>query len=75
MLTLEFEIVRISSTAVRVTVFPSEALGGPVFTEVTGLTLSNTNILKITGTASGASGGSNDITAKMGSVYWYPASN
>lgn len=40
-------------------------------TDLTGLTFTNTNIIKITGTAAGATGGSNDITAKLGTVYWY----
>lgn len=43
------------------------------FTEVTGLTLTNPNILKITGTAAGVGAATNDIVAKMGSVYYYPA--
>lgn len=45
-------------------------------TDITGLTLTNTNIIKITGTAGGAGGGNNDITAKLGTlIYWAPASN
>lgn len=43
------------------------------FAEVTGLTLTNPNILKITGTAAGVGAATNDIVAKMGSVYYYPA--
>lgn len=40
---------------------------------LTQLTFTNTNILKVTGTAGGASGGSNDITAKLGSIDWRAA--
>lgn len=42
-------------------------------TDMTGLTLSSTNILKITGTAAGASGGSSDITAKLGTISFIPS--
>jgi len=42
-------------------------------TDVTGLTFTNTNILKITGTAGGVGGGNNDITAKLGSGFWHAA--
>ncbi len=38
--------------------------------ELTGLTLSGTNILKITGQAAGVGAASNDIVAKMGQVKW-----
>lgn len=43
------------------------------YTKVTGLTLTNTQILKITGTAAGATGGSNQITASEGYVEWKSA--
>lgn len=42
-------------------------------TDITGLTFTNTNILKITGTSGGVGGGSNDITAKLGTGFWYAA--
>lgn len=44
-------------------------------TDLTGLTFTNTNIIKITGTAGGAGGGSSDITAKMGTIFWWGAAN
>ncbi len=44
------------------------------YTQITGLTLGNTQILKITGQASGAGGASNQITAKLGYVEYKPAS-
>ena len=43
------------------------------YTSLTGLTFTNTNIIKITGTASGATGGDNDITATYGNILWQPA--
>lgn len=43
------------------------------FTSISGLTFTNTNIIKITGTASGVSAGSGDITATYGNIIWQPA--
>lgn len=75
--TLEILIIRVSSSVVRcsvsvnsdfATLFPYST-----YTEVTGLTLANTQILKITGQAGGASGASNQVTAKLGSVSYQPS--
>lgn len=44
-------------------------------TDITSLTFTNTQIIKITGTAGGAGGGSSDITAKLGTIFWWPAAN
>ena len=43
------------------------------YTSLTGLTFTNTNIIKVTGTAAGATGGDNDITATYGNIIWQPA--
>ena len=43
------------------------------YTEVTGLTLTNTQILKITGAAAGTGAAAADITAVLGSIDWKPA--
>ena len=43
------------------------------YTSLTGLTFTGTNILKITGTAGGATGGNDDITASYGNILWQPA--
>jgi hypothetical protein len=69
-------IIRVSSTVVRVMV--AGELGGfsqdfANYIELTGLTLSGTNILKITGQASGATGGTGDLVAKLGAIFWVPA--
>lgn len=81
--TFEFKvsIIRTGSSTARATVsvFNSVTAGtsGPSSTEtdLTGLTFSGTNILKITGQAGGATGGTGDLTAKMGAIFWYGASN
>lgn len=41
--------------------------------ELTGLTLTNANILKITGTAAGVGAATNDIVAKLGYIEWKSA--
>lgn len=43
------------------------------YTKVTGLTLSNTNILKITGEAAGVGAATDDIVAKLSTISWIPA--
>jgi len=44
------------------------------YTSLTGLTFTGANIVKITGTAGGATGGNDDITATYGNIIWQPAS-
>jgi hypothetical protein len=58
--------VSISSPKATASVYTAE-------TDLTGLTFTNTNILKTTATAAGAGGGSGDITGKLGVIYWWPA--
>lgn len=58
--------VSISSPTASTAVYTSQ-------TDLTGLTFTNTNILKVTGTAGGAGGGSSDITGKLGWVRWFGA--
>lgn len=71
------EIIRVSSTVVRCSVSMTTqgaALAAYTnYTELTGLTLSSTNILKITGTAAGVGAASDDIIAKLGHIKWMPA--
>lgn len=71
------ELIRVSSTVVRYTVsLNTTGATGYVYCtvgELTGLTLSGTNILKITGTSSGVGSGSGDIVGKMGYGTWFPA--
>lgn len=65
-------IIRVSSTVIRYMVsFTTEGAALAAYTAtgaVTGLTLSSTNILKITGQAAGVGAASNDITALLGNV-------
>jgi len=42
-----------------------------VETDLTGITFTNTNIIKITGQAGGGTGSSSDITGKMGTIFHY----
>jgi hypothetical protein len=67
-----------STTARSILTLSAPGTSTPNFTietDLTGLTLTGTNIIKVTGTATGASGGSNDITAKLASLHWYGAAN
>jgi len=69
--------IRVSSSVVRfVTRLVTSGVIAFVdaqYVEVTGLTLTNTAILKITGTASSTGAATNDIVAKLGTLSWYPA--
>lgn len=71
------EIIRVSSSVVRFSVsLNTTGATGYVYCtvgELTGLTLSNTNILKITGTSSGVGSGVGDCIGKMGFVRWESA--
>ena len=63
------EIIRVSSTVIRYNVrLNTTGASGYVYNtvgELTGLTLSGTNILKVTGLSSGVGSGSGDIVGKM----------
>lgn len=69
--------IRESASIVRCTVALNTSFATlnsyATYTKVTGLTLTNTQILKITGTAAGATGASNQITATEGFVEFKPA--
>lgn len=75
--TVDVTVIRESSSVVRVsvevntdfaTLFPYST-----YTRITGLTLSNTQILKITGEAAGAAAANDQIVAKLGYVNFEPA--
>lgn len=76
---VEVRIICTGATTARATVIVTidgVSLTSPVTeTDLTGLTLTGTNILKITGTSSGTGSASNDILAKMGDIFWYAAAN
>lgn len=71
------ELIRVSATVVRYTVtLNTTGASGFVYCtvgELTGLTLSNTNILKITGISTGVGSGAGDIVGKMSLGKFEPA--
>lgn len=76
--TFNVSIIRTGASTARSIVSVITSTGGVAATtitetDLTGLTFTNTNILKITGQASGVSGGSGDITAKLGTIFFWPA--
>lgn len=75
--TMFVSIIRVSSSVIRYMVsFTTEGAALAAYTavgELTGLTLANTQVLKLTGEAAGIGAATNDIVAKMGSVSWVPA--
>lgn len=76
--TLYLTIIRVSSTVVRyMCSLATQGASSSAYTsvgELTGLTLSSTNILKITGQAGGVGAASNDIVAKLAKGSLYTAS-
>ncbi len=70
-------IIRVSASVVRCSAALNTSFASlnayAQYTEVTGLTLVNTQVVKITGTAAGISGASNQITAKEGFLEFKPA--
>lgn len=75
--TVYASIIRVSSTVVRYMVsMTTQGAALAAYTavgEVTGLTLSSTNVLKITGEAAGVGAATDDIVAKLASVQWLAA--
>jgi len=75
---VKVNIIRVSSTVVRYTVcMNTQNAALAAYTavgELTGLTLSNTNIIKITGQAAGVGAATNDIVLKLATGEWKPVS-
>lgn len=75
--TMYVNVIRVSATVIRYMIsFTTEGAALSAYTsvgELTGLTLSGTNILKTTGQAAGVGAASGDITAIMGDVQYRPA--
>lgn len=71
-------LIKVSATVVRYTVdLQTAGASTSVYNatgELTGLTLSGTNIVKITGQAAGVGAATNDIVAKLSNLIWMPAS-
>lgn len=70
-------IIRSGSTTARATVnITTPGASTATYTtetDVTGITYTNTNILKITATAGGVGAATGDIIGKHGDITWYPA--
>lgn len=70
-------VMRVSATVVRYMIsMATEGAALAAYTavgELTGLTLSNTNVLKITGQAASTGAATNDIVLKQAKVSWNPA--
>lgn len=75
--TTALTLIRVSGTVVRYSIaFTTEGAALAAYTavgEVTGLTLANTNIMKITGQAAGIGAATNDIVAMLGNVNYLAA--
>lgn len=75
--TVYVTLIRVSATVVRYMVsMTTEGAALAAYTavgELTGLTLANANVLKITGQAAGVGAATNDIVAKLAKVVWVPA--
>lgn len=77
--TLRGMIIRVSSTVIRFSISLSAEAAGPASTayddagEVTGLTLSNANVLKLTGQASGGAAATNDVVNNCSMVNYIKA--
>lgn len=74
---LSITIIRESASIVRVTASLTTSFASfssyATYTKVTGLTLANTQVCKITGTAAGVTGASNQIIASEGMIQWRAA--
>lgn len=75
--TINVMVVRDTASSVRCSVWANvtgAALNAfDAYTAVSGLTLTNTQIIKITGQAAGVGAATNDIVAKLGSIEWRSA--
>lgn len=71
------QAIRESSSVLRcvvsVTTTSASTVPYTTYTRITSLALSNTQVLKLTGTRSGVGAAASDCAAKMGTVSWRPA--
>lgn len=76
-LTLDFEVIRVSATVLRASVAASTSSATVIaysqYVEITGLTLSNTQIVALKAIATGTNSAAGDVTAKLGTINWQPA--
>lgn len=70
-------IIRVSSSVIRYSIsLTTEGAALAAYTavgELTGLTLANTQVMKITGEAAGVGAATNDVTAKLSAIIYQPA--
>lgn len=75
--TIYTSVIRVSSSVIRYMIsMTTEGAALAAYTavgELTGLTLSNTQVLKITGQAAGVGAATNDIVAKLGKIIYVKA--
>lgn len=76
---VHMKLIRSGSSSVRVSVNFKLNSGGTnlrdetTYTEVTGLTLTATQVIKLTGTAAATGAATNDIVGKASQGFWYPS--
>ncbi len=75
--TMYVSIIRVSSSVIRYMIsLTTEGAALAAYTavgELTGLTLANTQVMKVTGQAAGVGAASDDILAKMATIIYMPA--
>lgn len=75
---IEVTVIRVSASVVRCytrSIAPNNSISDIArckYTEVTGLTLANAQIIKITGTAAGTGAATNDIVSRAGEIRYVP---
>lgn len=76
-LTLEFEVIRVSATVLRASVAATTSSATVIaysqYVEITGLTLSNSQVVALKAIATGTNSAAGDVTAKLGTINWQPA--
>lgn len=74
---IEVTVIRTGASTARIsineTMDQTFVSGGVMEADITGLTFTNTNIIKVTVQGSGGSASSGDAVAKLGTIFWYPA--
>lgn len=76
-LTIAFEIIRVSSSVLRCACFATTNSATVIpysqYTEITSLTLTNTQIVALKSISTGTNSAAADVTAKLGKIIWEPA--
>lgn len=76
-ITITYEIIRVSSSVIRAAVFATTTSATLIpysqYTEITSLTLTNTQIVALKSISTGANSAVGDVTMKLGRTEWQPA--